>query len=157
MVGWHHWLDGHEFEQAPGVGDGQGGLACCSRWDHKELDMTRWVNWTKLSAVHNLCLGRFLHFCSKLSFHCYMIQFGVFLQGASYCLFVIFVYNGRCYFWAYRILPVIPRDPFNGSSIVLYYSCWAYLVVEVESVLCAKDRYLGKETAFIIRDTNSTS
>ena len=32
MVGWHHWLDGHEFEQAPGVGDGQGGLACCSPW-----------------------------------------------------------------------------------------------------------------------------
>ena len=32
MVGWHHQLDGHEFEQAPGVGDGQGGLACCSPW-----------------------------------------------------------------------------------------------------------------------------
>ena len=40
MVGWHHWLDGHEFEQALGVGDGQGGLACCSPWDHKELDST---------------------------------------------------------------------------------------------------------------------
>ena len=36
MVGWHHCLDGHEFEQAPGVGDGQGGLACCSPWGHKE-------------------------------------------------------------------------------------------------------------------------
>ena len=35
MVGWHHWLDGHEFEQAPGVGDGQGGLACCSPWGHR--------------------------------------------------------------------------------------------------------------------------
>ena len=40
MVGWHLWLDGHEFEQAPGAGDGQGGLACCSPWGHKELDMT---------------------------------------------------------------------------------------------------------------------
>ena len=40
MVGWHHWLDGHEFEQAPGVGDGQGGLACCSPWGHNESDMT---------------------------------------------------------------------------------------------------------------------
>ena len=46
MVGWHRWLDGHEFEQAPGVGDGQGGLACCSPWDHKELDMTERLNWT---------------------------------------------------------------------------------------------------------------
>ena len=40
MVGWHHQLDGHEFEQAPGVGDGQGSLACCSPWGHKELDTT---------------------------------------------------------------------------------------------------------------------
>ena len=38
MVGWHHWLNGDEFEQAPGVGDGQGGLACCGPWGHKELD-----------------------------------------------------------------------------------------------------------------------
>ena len=40
MVGWHHRRDGHEFEQAPGVGDGQGGLACCSPWGHKESDTT---------------------------------------------------------------------------------------------------------------------
>ena len=44
MVGWHHRLDGHEFEQAPGVGDGQGGLACCSPWGHKELDNTEQLN-----------------------------------------------------------------------------------------------------------------
>ena len=47
MVGWHHWLDGHEFEQAPGVGDGQGSLACYSPWGHEELDMTEWLNWTE--------------------------------------------------------------------------------------------------------------
>ena len=41
MVGWHHRLDGREFEQAPGVGDGQGSLACFSHWGHKELDMTK--------------------------------------------------------------------------------------------------------------------
>ena len=40
MVGWHHQLNEHEFEQALGVGDGQGSLACCSPWDRKELDMT---------------------------------------------------------------------------------------------------------------------
>ena len=45
MVGWHHRLDGHEFEQAPGVGDGQGRLACCSSWGCKELDTTEWLNW----------------------------------------------------------------------------------------------------------------
>ena len=45
MVGWHHRLDGHEFEQAPGAGDGQGGLACCSPWGHKKSDTTEWLNW----------------------------------------------------------------------------------------------------------------
>ena len=44
MVGWHHRLNGHEFEQGPGVGDGQGGLACCSRWDGKQSDKTEQLN-----------------------------------------------------------------------------------------------------------------
>ena len=44
MVGWHHRLNGHEFEQAPGVGDGQGGLACCSPWGCKQTDMTERLN-----------------------------------------------------------------------------------------------------------------
>ena len=44
MVGWHHQLNGHEFDQAPGTGDGQGSLACCSPWGHKELDMTEPLN-----------------------------------------------------------------------------------------------------------------
>ena len=43
-VGWHHQLDGHEFEQAPGDGDEQGNLACCSSWDCKESDMTEQLN-----------------------------------------------------------------------------------------------------------------
>ena len=44
--GWHHQLNGHEFEQTAGVGDGQGGPVCCSPWGHKELDMTEQLNWT---------------------------------------------------------------------------------------------------------------
>ena len=47
MVKWHHQLDGHEFEQTPGVGDGQGSLACCSPWGCKRLDMTEQLNWLK--------------------------------------------------------------------------------------------------------------
>ena len=46
MVGWHHQLDGHELEQAPGTGDGQGSLTCCSWRDLKESDMTEQLNWT---------------------------------------------------------------------------------------------------------------
>ena len=48
MVGWHHRLNGHEFELAPGAGDGQGGLVCFSLWSHKELDMTEQLNLTDL-------------------------------------------------------------------------------------------------------------
>ena len=44
MVGWHHQLSGHEFEQVPGVGDGQGSLARCSPWGQKELDTTEQLN-----------------------------------------------------------------------------------------------------------------
>ena len=45
MVGWHHWLDGHEFEQASGVGDGQESLVCCRPWGHSQT----WVRWTELN------------------------------------------------------------------------------------------------------------
>ena len=48
MAGWHHQLNGHEFEQAPGVGDGQGSLACCIPWGHKYLHTTEWLKWTEL-------------------------------------------------------------------------------------------------------------
>ena len=58
IVGWHHQPDGHEFEQALGVDDGQRGLASCSPWGGKESDMTAWWNWTesnfKSSYQHRL-------------------------------------------------------------------------------------------------------
>ena len=44
MVGWHHWLNGHGFEQTPEGSEGQGSLACCSPCGHKELDRTEWLN-----------------------------------------------------------------------------------------------------------------
>ena len=44
MTGWHHRLDGHEFESTPGVGDGQGGLVCCASWGCKESDTTERLN-----------------------------------------------------------------------------------------------------------------
>ena len=53
MAGWHHRLNGHESEQAPGVGDGQGGLACCSPWDCKQTDKTERLN-SNNNNVNNL-------------------------------------------------------------------------------------------------------
>ena len=50
VVGWHHRLDGHGFGWTPGVGDWQGGLACCGLWGHKESDITERLNWTELKG-----------------------------------------------------------------------------------------------------------
>ena len=52
MAGWHNWLDGRESEWTPGVGEGQGGLACCNSWGHKESDMTERLNWTELNKIN---------------------------------------------------------------------------------------------------------
>ena len=58
MAGWHHWLDGHEFGWTPLVGDGQGGLACCNSWGHKESDTTEQLNWTELNWINNKSVSK---------------------------------------------------------------------------------------------------
>ena len=62
MTGWHHRLDGHESEWTPGVGDGQGGLACCHSWGRKELDTTEWLNWTELRRSYEEGNGNSLQY-----------------------------------------------------------------------------------------------
>ena len=52
MAGWHHWCNGHELGQTPGDAEGQGGLACCSPWGCKELDMTEWLNNNKSNTQY---------------------------------------------------------------------------------------------------------
>ena len=60
-VGWHHRLDGHEFEWTPGVGDGQGGLACCDSWGRKESDTTEQLIWSEDPVtIYFVVLGSFL-------------------------------------------------------------------------------------------------
>ena len=56
MAGWRPWLDGHESEWTPGVGDGQGGLVCCDSWGHKESDTTERLNWTESGYMSIKCL-----------------------------------------------------------------------------------------------------
>ena len=71
MVGWHCWLNGHEFEWTPGVGDGQGGLVCCSSCGRKESDMTERLNWTDLhycviiSSSYIYCLVLIFQVCNS--------------------------------------------------------------------------------------------
>ena len=59
MTGCHHWLNRHEFGETPGVGDGQGGLACCGSWGHKESDTSERLNWTEeyYSSILSYCLS----------------------------------------------------------------------------------------------------
>ena len=75
MVGWHHRLDGHEFEQAPGVGDGQGSLACCNAWSPKESDTTERLNWTRMKR--SLGISNFLGDLSSFSFYCFPLFLSV--------------------------------------------------------------------------------
>ena len=64
MVGWHHRLNGHGFGWTPGVGDGQGGLVCCSAWDHKESDTTERLNWTEYNLTESF--PRLKHFFDSI-------------------------------------------------------------------------------------------
>ena len=79
MVGWHHWLDGHEFEQAPGDSEGQGGLACCSPWGRKESDMTERLNWTDWPSIR------------KSSEKCLLIVFAYFLIWFTFWYWAVWV------------------------------------------------------------------
>ena len=89
MAGWHHRLDGHESEWTPGVGDGQGGLACCDSWGRKESDTTAWLNWLtdwtfiqqllwdKLCANHchvHIVLHFFISKLNKKTFRAQILQ-----------------------------------------------------------------------------------
>ena len=66
MAGWHHWLDGHEFEWTPGVDDRQGGLACCNSWGCKELD--NWANELNWTMFFQGCCPSFMATCRRKSF-----------------------------------------------------------------------------------------
>ena len=65
MAGWHHWLDGHEFEWTPGVGDGRGALVCCDSWGCKELDTTELLNWTELKHTKKLKINQWIYLITK--------------------------------------------------------------------------------------------
>ena len=79
MAGWHHWLDGRNSEWTPGVGDGQGGLACCDSWGRKESNTTERLNWTELlvnmntlmilkHSTQNIAQSKYLNIANSLLF-----------------------------------------------------------------------------------------
>ena len=113
MVGWHHQLDGHEFEQTLGVGDGQGGLVGCSPWGHKESNMTEWLNWTEVRR-RQIFQGR-----TSYSDHLLISQF---------CLSIVGFPGGSagkesaCNAGDLGSIPGLGRSPGEGKGYPLQYS-----------------------------------
>ena len=67
MAGWHHQLNGHDFEWTLGVGDGQGGLECCDSWGRKESDTTERLNWTELNGYTTMWMYLMTLKCTLLN------------------------------------------------------------------------------------------
>ena len=84
MAGWHHWLEGREFEWTPGVGDGQGGLACWDSWGRKESDTTERLNWTESWYYSYYCISIWYLFNSLFLLSLYL----PFLSGLTKLLFI---------------------------------------------------------------------
>ena len=118
MAGWHHWLDVCEFEWTPGVGDGQGGLACCDSWGRKESDTTEQLNWTE----PNRCKYRYVCKIIKPGYRCkyrhvYMSSICV-AQVESKCVIMSWCNLQKCSLDGlnYRRLPLSKRTSQWGIS-----------------------------------------
>ena len=127
MAGWHHWLNGHESEWTPGVGDEQGDLACCDPWDRKESDTTERLNWTELNWMRlTVSLAYIWPLLYWGSFPQYVEQFFFFSWKESSLLQV-------CFFASIEM--IILFSPFYSINMV-YYTDW---FVHVEPSLHHKD------------------
>ena len=114
VAGWHHWLYGHESEWTPGVGDGQGGLACCDSWGHKESDTTERLNWTEkhqLSIPHRWLFKFYQHPNLNTSSFRTVLMFTLSSSVNSWCL----AYKVLGYIF---LIYVIPFNDFQSRSIL---------------------------------------
>ena len=104
MVGWHHRLDGREFEQAPGDGEGQGSLACCSPWGHKEADTIEWLNgklglrvtvgWCQIPSSPSLYFLSHVQLVGCLIILlCHLLSLGLIPQGSGSTLICLHLHS----------------------------------------------------------------
>ena len=99
MAGWHHRLDGHEFEWILEVGDGQGGLACCSSWGHKDLDTTERLNWNVIMPINYMIMGVIsiillsIHVFFVTSGNAQILELNVSLLTSQFCCCIPYLEN----------------------------------------------------------------
>ena len=134
MVGWHHQLNGHEFGQAQGVGDVQGGLACCSPWGHKESDTTEQLNWTELKKESIICWQmfylKFLYPTMEIFKKLHLwYKFCVCHALADY-LFPYFFSSAK-QVWSPRLLSLGRRIPLLFLSIIPYSFAFSATSVKI--------------------------
>jgi len=130
MVGWHHRLDGHEFELAPGV-EGHGSLVCCSPWGHKESDMTERLNWWLSFCILSFCFLDSIFWCTKI-FNSYVqfIYLFFWVLCVCVCAFGIILKKLKANPKSSRFTPIFP----SKSFIV-----WAFIfrsLLQFGSIFC---------------------
>ena len=113
MAGWHHWLDGRESEWTPGVGNGQGGLACCDSWSRKESDITEQLNWTELNDSE--------------SFHAPIGHLYIFFRNVYSDLLPIFLI-GLLIFLILRYIDCLCNISDINSLLVILFTNFSYSV-----------------------------
>ena len=161
MVWWYRHVNGHLFEWTPGVGDGQGGLVCCSPWGHKELDMTERLKWTELNWTDGVFLFMYCrHICAFL-----VKKVGLFCSSSTHqgpifaplwVLLVLVVVHGLS-----RLihLEALWRTPLNfswDSSMQSYWEVKKEKIAELPEVLLVLSFYLASISfinALILHDT----
>ena len=124
LVGWHHWLHEHEFEQDPGVGDGQGSLACCSSQGHKESDTTEWLNWDYIYYILFLELQCFedliMHNSTGELWCSFIIRLGwfIFSNIELYIIHNRHIFKDQC-FWILLLTTTLLAD----KVFILFLKC----------------------------------
>ena len=118
MVGWHHWLNGHGFGWTLGIGDGQGGLACCGSRGHKESDRIERLNWTDTSELNVISSSRCTPPIYTMLYFCYI---SVKLEGNGKCIIAFIMLPCVLKIWRKFYISLTPALTFCfGSCINIY-------------------------------------
>ena len=141
VVGWHHWLNGHEFEPALGDGEGQESLACCNPWDCKELDMTEWLNNNK-KEIYNYhvrdynAIFEMLLLLSILFFRftCSVVPVACIFFNYYYYWWILFQCMGIAHFFFSISLPVDRHSDCSQFGTIVNVLLWALQI----QILCMK-------------------